>query len=180
MKTELVLAALLALTLAPTASAAPPEPDCIQVYRELTAEPVAVTLVNGCTVQVEVTTGTGDCLERYFEQDLGTVYVQSRDTCHYLVRIAATDPEAGLTASASAPCYDIYNEWTVGPVTVIQRNSCTYEVYLDDEQVYPASVGASGPTCYPVYREHEVGPVRVVQRNSCSAEVYLFGEPVLR
>ena len=182
MRTQLVIAALLALALAPTASAAPPEPDCIQVYRELTAEPVAVTLVNGCTVEVEVTTGTGGCLERYLEQDLGTVYVQSRDTCHYLVRVAATYPEAGL--AASAPCYDIYREHHVGPVTVIQRSSCSYEVYLFGEPVgdlvEPATVAASGPECMPVHQEHEVGPVKVVRRDTCSAEVYLFGEPLLR
>lgn len=183
MRNQLLIAALLVLAAAPVATAAPtapPEPACIQVYRELTSPPVAVTLVNGCTVEVEVTTGGGACMERYVEHDLGPVYVQSRDTCHYLVR-ASADLTVGTGGPAvePPPCYYVYREYHVGPVTVIQRSSCSVpEVRFDGAQTLALSAGP--PPCYDVYREYEAGPVTVIQRDSCSAEVYLFGEPLLQ
>lgn len=48
----LTLVALTAVAVAPTASAGPPEPHCMPVYREYDFGPVRIVSPNSCSAQV--------------------------------------------------------------------------------------------------------------------------------
>ncbi|MGB1585849.1 MAG: hypothetical protein ACPHID_02230 [Thermoplasmatota archaeon] len=50
----LTLVALTAVAVAPTATAGPPEPSCMPVYREYDLGPVRVVSPDSCTVHVYV------------------------------------------------------------------------------------------------------------------------------
>ncbi len=179
MKTTTLLA-LAALLMLPIVSAGPPpveEPQCYSIYRPITSEPVAITLVNSCTVEIEATTGQQGCQERYISQDLGTVRFESRDSCTYTVRAGAKAPALGASTTPP-PCMDVYNEWNLGIVTVYQYSSCSYDVKFNDELLQSKDGGA--PPCMYRYATYgDPNTVYVVSRSTCQYELYLFGEPAL-
>ncbi len=183
-----LLAALLAVGLAPTASAdpLPPEPTCAQVYREVVSEPVGVRLINSCTAEVEATTGAGPCAEHRLDQDLGAVVVESHDSCHVLARAGPGYPNTDAFNVAIHPvlyCLPYYNEYDLGVVVVV-FGGCGFDVRpggalaLEVVTLQPLVDELTNPSCSAIYNEWTVGPATVIQRSGCSYELHVAGAQV--
>jgi len=150
---------------------------------------VAVSLAALGFAPVATSAPSAECMDRYWEADVGPVTVVSRDSCSYEVYF--NDGAFTTTSAAAAPCVDATppgasdfgSKFCVnakGPCYVTEERTTIYgsETYCRVGRG-PSAASSERPfECYQVYNEWTVGPVSVVSPDSCTYNVYVNGQPV--